>query len=312
MRSLPVASGDRKYLRKASLVVSSKTGSIDLSQTHFKFNIKQWDLQTPNSAVFRVYNLSDQTVQQIQDEFTAVTLQAGYEGSDFGIIFAGTIVQPKRGRENATDTFIDIVAADGDEQMNFAIVNTAIAAGSDYAARAKLLSEAAGVQPGYTADFPAGQLPRGRTYYGMAKDHIRDLALGTDTKWSVQNGLIQFVPLGGYIPGEAVVLTALSGMIGLPEQTQDGIRVRCLIDPKIKVGSRVNIDNKSIQRATLNLSIAGSTQNSFLPSIEDDGFYRVIVNSMEGDIRGDPWYSDLICIGMNQALTPGLIAKGYS
>ena len=169
-----------------------------------------------------------------------------------------------------------------------------------------------GLQPGYTADFPAGTLPRGRTYYGMAKDHVRCLALGTDTKWSVQNGLMQFVALGGYIPGETVVLTSASGMIGLPEQTQGGIRVRCLIDPKIRVGGRINIDNKSVQRASLDLSVSGSVNNSFLPSVADDGFYRVVVNEMEGDIRGEPWYSDLICIAMNEALPPSLIAKGYS
>ena len=90
-----MANGDKKYLRKASLVVASAGAARDLSNTHFKFNIRQWDLQTPNSATFRIYNLSDQTVQQIQNEFTRITLQAGYEGSDFGIIFNGTIVQAK-------------------------------------------------------------------------------------------------------------------------------------------------------------------------------------------------------------------------
>jgi hypothetical protein len=308
-----VADVDKKYLRRASLVVASVGGAgLDLSATHFRFNIRQWDLQTPNSASFRVYNLAAQTVNQIQNEFTRLTLQVGYQGGDFGTIFDGTIVQAKRGNETAADSYLDIVAADGDEATNFAVVNTAVAAGSDYAARASALVAAMGLQDGYKPTFPAGTLPRGRTYYGMAKDHMRDVALGTDTKWSVQNGLVQFVPLGGYLPGEAVVLTSSSGLIGFPEQTQDGIRVRCLIDPKIKVGCRVKIDNKSIQRATLNLSIGGSATNAFLPSIADDGFYRVLVNELEGDIRGEAWYNNLICIAMNEAATPALIAKGYS
>lgn len=304
---------DKKYLRKVSLTVGSLAGGArDLSQMHFKFHIRQWDLQTPNSATIRVYNLSDQTVKQIQDEFTEVNLQVGYEGSDFGTIFQGTIVQAKRGNESASDSYLDIICADGDEATNFAIVNTAISAGSDYKARAAALTAAMGLKNGYTPDFPAGTLPRGRTYYGMAKDHMRDLALSTDTKWSVQDGLVQFVPLNGYLPGEAVVLTSATGLIGFPEQTQLGIKVRCLIDPRIKVGTRVQIDNKSIQRATLDLSVSGSANNGFLPSIADDGFYRVVVNELEGDIRGEAWYCNLICIAMNEAATPALVAKGYS
>lgn len=304
---------DKKYLRKVSLVVSSLSGgAADLSGMHFKFTIRQWDLQTPNSATFRIYNLSAQTVHQIQDEFTHITLQAGYEGGDFATIFDGTIVQAKHGNETAADSFLDIISADGDEATNFAVVNTALAAGSDYKARVAAITKAMGLKAGYTPKLPDGELPRGRTYYGMAKDHMRDLALGTDTKWSVQNGLIQFIPLGGYLPGEAVVLTSASGLIGFPEQTQDGIRVRCLIDPKIKVGGRVKIDNKSIQRASLNLSIGGSASNAFLPSIADDGLYRVVVNEMDGDIRGEAWYCNLICIAMNEASTPALVAKGYS
>lgn len=304
---------DQKYLRKVSLVVATVSGQgIDISQLHFKFNIRQGDMQTPNSATLRVYNLKEETAQKIQKEFTRVTLQVGYEGSNFGTIFDGTIVQVRRGRENATDTYTDIVAADGDETLNFAVVNTAIAAGSTFKDRIDALTKAMGVQQSHIADLPASAAPRGRTYYGMARDHMRCAALSTDTKWSVQNGQLLMIPLEGYLPGEAVVLTSNSGMIGLPEQTQDGIKVRCLIDPKIRIGSRVKIDNRSIQQALLNIGLQGSTTNPWLPSIKDDGLYRVVVNEMEGDTRGDAWYCDLICIAMNEAVTPSLFKKGYS
>jgi hypothetical protein len=303
---------DRKYLRRASLVVAVGADGLDLSALHFKFSIRQQDLQTPNNATFRIYNLADATAQQIQKEFTRVILQAGYEGSDFGTMFDGTIVQVRRGRENAADSYVDIVAADGDENLNFAIVNAAVSAGSSYKDRVDALTKAMGVTQGHVAELPAGELPRGRTYYGMARDHMRGLALGTDTKWSVQNGQLVLIPLQGYLPGEAVVLTSTTGMVGQPEQTQDGIKVRCLIDPRIKIGARVNIDNKSVQQAHLNLNIAGSAQNAFIPSIADDGFYRVVVAEHDGDTRGNDWYSDLICIAMNEAVPPSLVAKGYS
>lgn len=302
-----------QFGRVAQLVVGQAGGAgLDLSQLHLKFSIHQWDLQTPNTATVRVYNLAEATAQQIQKEFTAVNLQVGYEGSGLGLLFAGTIVQIRRGRENATDTYVDIVAADGDEATNFAIVNTAIAAGSTFRDRINALTAAMGLPQGHIADLPAATLPRGRTYYGMARDHLREASLGTDTKWSVQDAQIQLVPLGGFLPGEAVVLNSATGMIGLPEQAIDGIHVRCLINPKIKVGGRVQIDNKSVQQARLNLGVEGSAQNAFIPSIADDGFYRVVVAEHEGDTRGNDWYSNLICIAMNEAIPPALVARGYS
>ncbi len=303
---------ERQYLRKASLVVVDGRQGLDLSQLHLKFNIRQGDLQTPNSAVIRVYNLSDARAKQIQKEFTRVILQAGYETANYGVVFDGSIVQVRRGRESATDTYLDIIAADGDEAINFAVVSTAIAAGSTFKDRVDALSKAMGVTQGHIADLPAGSLPRGKTIYGMARDHLRDVAFSTDTKWSVQNGELQIIPLNGYLPGEAVVLSANTGLIGMPEQTQDGIRVRCLLNSRIKVGGRVQIDNKSIQQAHLDLSVQGSASNAFLPSISDDGFYRVVVNGMDGDTRGGSWYSDMICIAMNEAVPPSLVARGYS
>lgn len=302
----------RQYLRRAQLVVAAGQQGIDLSALRLKFSTRQCDLQTPNTATIRVYNLADATAQQIQTEFTRVVLQVGYEGGDFGVLFDGTIVQVRRGRESAIDNYVDIIAADGDEALNFAIVSAAIAAGSTFRDRVDALSKAMGVGQSHVADLPAGALPRGRTYYGMARDHMRGAAVSTDTKWSIQNGQLQVIPREGYLPTEAVVLSATTGMIGVPEQTQDGIRVRCLLNPRIKIGARVNIDNKSVQQAHLALGVEGSAMNAFLPSITDDGFYRVVVAEHEGDTRGGPWYSNLICIAMNEAVPPSLVAKGYT
>ena len=48
----------------------------------------------------------------------AVMLQAGYENGAYGIIFSGTILRIRTGRESATDTFLEIMAADGDIAFN--------------------------------------------------------------------------------------------------------------------------------------------------------------------------------------------------
>jgi hypothetical protein len=301
----------RQWLRKASLLVGSDTEQQDLSALRFTFQVKMGDVQSPNQATFRVYNVSDATAQRVQKEFTKLVFQAGYESGPFGIIFQGTVVQVRRGRESGVDTFLDITAADGDEAHNFATVNTALSAGHSFRDRIDALAKAMGVEVGHVPDLPPQKFPRGYTMCGMPRDFMRDLALSTDTKWSIQNGTLQLIPLYGYLPDEAVVLTSNTGMIGLPTQTIDGIHVRCLLNPQIKVGGRVRINNASVQQAPLDISYQGSKNNAVLPSIKDDGFYRVVVNAALGDTRGNDWYSDLTCIALGEATTPSLVARGY-
>ena len=304
-----------QWMRKASLVVAAGEEGIDLSELRFTFRTQQWDLQTPGRIYVRIFNLSDDTANRVQKEFTRLILQAGYENGEYGPVFDGTIVQVRRGRENPTDTYLDITAADGDIGYAFGVVNTTISRGSAFADRADALRKAMGVEASHIDPLPESKLPRGRTFYGQARDHMRDLAFSTDTSWSIQRGQLQIVKRDGFLPGEAVVLTSATGMIGLPEQTQDGIRIRCLLNPRIRPGVRVQIDNASIQQAGLQLSVtAGAVRsNSFLPRISEDGFYRVVVCEHEGDSRGQAWYADLICVALDDELFPiGLLNKGYS
>lgn len=304
-----------QYLRSCTLVVSGLDGEgLDLSALHIQFEVKQWDIQTPNSAIIRVWNLKADTSKRIEKEFTRVTLQAGYEGADTGVIFDGTIVYIRRGRENATDTYLDIFAADGDAAYNFAVVNASLAAGSKPEDRLKAITEAMekyGVTQGAVPEGGLGgsELPRGKVMFGPARDQMRDLAESTLTTWSIQNGQVNVIERGGYLPDEAVVLNSKTGMIGLPTQTEDGINVRCLLNPKIKVAGRVQIDNASIQRATVSLQY---TAINFFPSVTDDGFYRVIVVDHTGDNRGQDWYSDLTCVAVDDTVTIGLGQRGYS
>src|SRR5262245_58054798 len=117
----------QQYNRKLSIVVGEGTEGQDFSEFKVTFSVRRGDLQTPNSADVRIYNVSDQTAHRIEKEFTRIAIQAGYEGN-FGLIFDGTIKQARRGRVDAKDSYIDITAADGDEAYNFSSMAVSLAA----------------------------------------------------------------------------------------------------------------------------------------------------------------------------------------
>ena len=138
-------------------------------------------------------------------------------------------------------------------------------------------------------------LPRGKVMYGMARKFMRDEAISTNCSWSIQDGKLQMVRVSGYLAGEAVVLTHETGLIGTPEQTNEGIKVRCLLNPRLRIGGRIKLDNKSIQQAKTELKQATQTA----PKMDNDGFYRILKVEFSGDTKGNDWYADMICVGLD-------------
>lgn len=289
----------QQWLRKVSLIVGNASGQgLDLSELHLRFTIWSATTQSPKHTTIRVYNVADATAKRLQQEFQQVFLQAGYDGN-FGLIFSGAIKQIRKGRENATDTFVDIVAADADEAYNWSVVNTTLAAGwsqTDYHGALLQSMSPYGVTAGYAPNFAATKLPRGKVCYGMTRDYMRQLAGAAGTQWTIQDGQLHMVPVSGYLPNQAVVLTSDTGMVGLPTQTVDGITVKCLLNPNIKPGTRIQINNASIQQAALSVNY---TATNYFPSLDDDGFYKVYAMTQTGDTRGPAFHTDMICAAVN-------------
>ena len=292
--------------RRVSLIFTNALGSnADLSQMHITFQVSAADVDRPPCAVIKIFNLSDETSNAIEKEFTAVTLQAGYEYANFGVIFQGTIMMIKRGKDDATTNYLIVYAADGDLAFSYAVVNKALAAqntavANQYAAIQQSLTKN-GVGQG-VIQLPAtgGILPRGKTLFGMARSQLNQLTASTYTSWYISNGVINIIQEKGYKPGEAVQLTAKTGLIGIPEATQDGIKARCLINPAIQVGGLVQLDSAAINQTTVKREgYPAYTDLNFFASTRNDGLCRVLVIETEGETRGTPWYHDLTLLNMD-------------
>jgi len=299
---------ETQFGRKASLILVEGEKAIDLSEFHFTFETTQQDVESPNTAAIRIYNLKPETVKQVRGEFSRVVLQAGYQ-ENFGVIFDGTIRQFRIGRQNATDSYLDILAADGDLAYNWAVVSKTIAGGTTNTpeARVKAAIDAMSggkVGSGYIMPFSGGILPRGKVLFGMARSILRNEVGSQGATWNIDSGKVSVIPKAGYLPGEAVKLTSASGLIGVPEQTVDGLRVTMLLNPRIKIAGLVQIDNRLINQ-TINRdpTVVGPAYNQYagvqlLANVTSDGIYRVYVAEHKGDTRGKEWYTNLVCLAV--------------
>jgi hypothetical protein len=313
-----------QFPRDANLFLVGDSGTLDLSQLRFKFKTTANDVETPNTAQVRVYNLNEQTQKQAISEYQTVIINAGYQGQ-LGTIFKGTIKQFKIGKESNVDSFLDIYAADGDIQYNFATINASLQKKTTGVAQLNALANSMdlpvnGQAPGFLQDnggiIPA---PRGKVMFGLARYYLRDLANSYQCRWSIQDGVLTMIPLTGYLEGEAVKLNSSTGMVGVPEATDQGIQIQALLNPKFAVGGQVQLNNKDITATVIKqqffpgladislvATVAGQSQNPQLQTSPVDssldGFYRILVIEHEGDTRGNEWYSNLTCLSINQGV----------
>lgn len=301
-----------QYGRACSLVVFGlNQNGLDLSELRIKFAIKRANTLTPNTADIRVYNVSIETARTIKKEFSQVILQAGYVGN-YGVIFRGNIKQVILGRENSTDTFVDIIAGDGDLAYNFAVVNASLASGSKQEQQLSAVMNSMmmkGVMPGYVQLNSNEELPRGKVLYGNSINYLRTIAETTEQQVSIQDEQITFVPLSSFLPGEVTVLTSKTGIVGTPQQTNEGVNLKCLLNPTLKVGGRVQIDNKSVEALKINLAVPNSAANIPAP-FSEDGVYNIFVVEHIGDTRGLEWYSNLVTLYVDVTSNPANSVTG--
>lgn len=293
----------RQYNRKLSLIVGTDTDGLELSSLRCTFYIARGDKQVPNSADVRIYNVKDETANRITGEFTRVVIQGGYEGN-FGLLFDGTIKQARRGRVDAKDSYIDIVAADGDQAYNHSVMSLSFAAGATPPddLRAFLAAMAKhGITQGYTPELSTNGRVRGRVFYGMTRDELREWAEVQDALWSIQDGKLVLIPKTSYVPGDTPLISPSTGLIGVPEQTQNGIEMRVLLNPSLKIGQVVKLDS-AVNPFRFGLDLDSQGPNFALErSIKTnaDGLYYVMSADHSGDTRGNEWYTDLVCLAVD-------------
>jgi len=308
------AEDTEQWIREASLIVGTED-ALDLSDLRFIFRIKRGDTQTPNTLRVRVYNVSEQTALRTMKEFTRVVLQAGYEGN-YGIIFDGTIIQVRIGRENQTDTYVDITAADGDSAYNFGFVNQTLAAGAtmrDVVDASMKAMEKKGVTRGYMAFLTEQRLARGKVMFGLARKFMEGVARTTQSVWSIQDGKAVLWPETSYNPGDIPVISPQTGLVGLPEQTSNGITARMLLNPSVKIGTLIQLKNEAIQLYEYNPDIKQQSENGNIEmqsALNDEGLYYVMLAEHWGDTRGNDWYTEVVCLAADVTAFRSFVRQG--
>lgn len=326
----------KNWMRHFELLLLDKDGKgIKFSDLKVTFQIQKMPATIFNGFVgnFKVYNLSKKTQDRIlKGEFTRIQVIAGYDGNpdvsgnypdrNVGLIFNGDVRFTISGRDNPTDTWTLLQCIDAWEGHLKASVKTTVAAGWKYDQLFSLGMESYkpyGITTGTIPEFPATEFPRGRVLYQNSSELMNSIARQCNGNWWYENNQVNIVPDDKYIE-EAIVLNSQTGLIGMPQQTMGaGVNVRCLINPNIKLGGLIRLDQASVYRAALSNEQIGQSPGALkesatdgniyvdgipggqLAAINTDGDYIVGSIDYTGDTRGQAWYMDLLCLAKGAA-----------
>ena len=264
--------GEILYGRRYRVTVTDAQGNgVDVSQLRCSFSIVKTIQMEPNFSQITIYNLNAQTENAIMLSATRVTLEAGYEGKQYGLIFDGDILQTIRDKEDSTTYRLTIIALDSDRAINYDIANYSVLRGQtartlvDHIVNEAQYPVSLGSISNALSKAPA--LTRGKVFFGKSSDYLRQIAESNGCKYYTEDGKLNIINVADLPEGEIFDLSPSSGLIGTPEQSDYGISGQCLLNPAIKINSLIHIDN-SLVRAK-QISIGGS--NNTVPSASNTG-----------------------------------------
>jgi hypothetical protein len=282
----------RKYRVLIAGNTANKEGkitAIDVSQLRVTFEIEKTYRSRANYAYIAIYNLWESTESDLVKNGSRVIVEAGYDNGIYGTIFDGDIIQFIREKENNLDYVLTLVCLDGDSFLNHNLIKLTLNAGQNkrqiidaICKRALVSTEISRISP----DISNERLPRGKVLFGDPKQYLEDVTKEQNGTFYMENGKAFITKYSDEPPTTALVVSPSTGLIGVPEQTQDGANFKLLLDPRINLLSMIKIDNSTIRQ------LRQEPERYPIP-LDNDGQYQVYRMRHVGDSRGNDWYTEI-------------------
>ncbi len=292
----------RKYRVLAIVGTPQPDGTfnaIDVSGLRCTFRVCK-SPSFPNYSDVTIWNASQEVFDEIINAGTRVIIEAGYEDTiygkgAYGIIYDGNVIQTIWDRPNVVDWTLTMHCVDGDLFWNNNFISMSFGANQDMVDMVSQMCQNAmtPAEVGFMSpDLRGTSLPRGKVFFGEPKYYLRQFAAREHAQANMKDGKVNIgkVDDQSLAPQDAPVLSPKTGLVGTPQQTQDGIRFRCLLNPNLDFTypyQLVKLDPKVVIQQT------PIVVPQLVPRLDREGLYKVIRVIHSGDTRGNEWYSDI-------------------
>jgi hypothetical protein len=249
-----------------------------------------------NPFEIKIFNLNAGHRNSVGKEFDEVQLEAGYVppegGGNLGIIAKGFVRDVQHDRDGP-DIITTLTCGDGDKAFRKAAISKTFPTGTpvkDIVEEIYGKMQPFGVEKGEWK-FPDDirTIKRPYSICGGCARELNVLGRSNDFYWSVQNGVMEVIPADDHLAG-SVLISAETGMIGSPTITDNGVKVKCLLNPGIRPNRTVIVKSEVLEM-----------------NAEDDT-YRV----SQVDFSGDNQTGDFVADVHGEAISGGKVDEGVS
>ena len=222
------------YIREYSLAIGipgqqakvftniKKPNDTQSHEIKFYFEVEKTRKSDPNVAKVQIYNLAEETRNDLEKRGYHVAISAGYIGRS-KTLFEGDITKAQS-HYQAPDWITDVEVRDGGTAYNYAMIYQTFCGGTSYKTLYKELAAAMQLPIRYIDNSDVDQIMQnGVTYCGLARKYLDALALTTGHDWSIQNGGLQVIKTDGHNNQGIFKIDASHGMVGSPDAVDDDV-----------------------------------------------------------------------------------------
>lgn len=210
-----------------------------------RFNVQRMPMMGDCCATIDIYNLQPKTREKLFLDYfdfnniQKVTLEAGYENGKFDLIYKGRIVTC-RTRQEHTETITTIEAQSGMFVLD-SYISSSMKEGQYTSEIANdVLSKTTELEKSFIQP-EAIQIPRPVALIGNEMSVLQTYTKG---KVFIDNEKVISIDENTCIDGDIRVIDDETGLLGVPEREQVTLKVRCIFEPRIKVGQGLEIASK--------------------------------------------------------------------
>ena len=232
----------RRYLR----LVRATVADVIVENLLIRFRIRREATSTPPAGTVDLYNLADDSETKIRQRGRSVVLEAGY-GDQMDRVFDGRVRRVERQREHLDR--ITRIHVGGTMAATATTRSLFIRSYEGSVSVRDLIRdgvEVLGLPLGDLDLVPADAVEVDFHYNGLTRIMLTERLRPRGLEWYEDDGgvvRISRIQRTADDRPQGVVISEATGMIGTPTVTDDGLRVRSLLDARLRLDTRVRVES---------------------------------------------------------------------
>ena len=241
---------------------------------HVTFSLQKSDLETQNDGKIEIWNLNDEELAILNEEDCVVSMRAGY-GDKLSLIFTGIVTYASTTMDSA-DRKTEIEVVDNLIEIRDTYISVSYSGTVNWKTIFDDVAAAMGVAVSYSYNATFTDVSNGYSFVGLARDIMTKGCDCCGLSWSLQNGVMQVKKSGDTMDKEVYVLSAETGLIGIP--------ARVVVTEDEEEGNTLGWDVDIFLNGAINVD-----DYVYLESDVVTGYYRVYSIEYTGDNQASDW-----------------------